>query len=95
MIDDCIFLTTRLDAKKFKISQIQFEAKSTPDQNAELLIKNYQKSMEFHPNVKWIIMCVQFLLSRPIILIQCISAHVVVFTTYSIYNRVKKVLIGL
>ena len=37
--------------KKFKISQIQFEAKSTPLKNALLLNKYFQKKKKFKPNL--------------------------------------------
>ena len=33
--------------KKFKISQIQFQAKATPDQNAELLSKLFKKTQKY------------------------------------------------
>ena len=37
--------------KKFKISQIQFQAKDTPSQNADLLDKLYKKTIKFKPNL--------------------------------------------
>ncbi len=37
--------------KKFKISQIQFQAKPTPKENAELLIKLFQQAQKFKPNL--------------------------------------------
>ncbi len=37
--------------KKIKISQIQFEAKSTPIENAELLKKYFEKTKKFKPNL--------------------------------------------
>ena len=37
--------------KKFKISQIQFQAKETPIQNAELLIKLFNKAKKYKPNL--------------------------------------------
>ena len=37
--------------KKFKISQIQFQAKSTPQENADILEKNYNKSLKFKPDL--------------------------------------------
>jgi len=37
--------------KKFKISQIQFEAKSTPEENSILLEKLFKKSLKFKPNL--------------------------------------------
>lgn len=37
--------------KKFKISQIQFQAKPTPKENAELLIKLFQQTQKFKPNL--------------------------------------------
>ena len=37
--------------KTIKISQIQFEAKSTPLENAKLLKKYFYKTKKFHPNI--------------------------------------------
>ena len=37
--------------KTIKISQIQFEAKSTPVKNAELLNKYFEKTKKFNPNL--------------------------------------------
>ena len=37
--------------KKIKISQIQFEAKSTPLENAKLLKKSFEKTKKFNPNL--------------------------------------------
>ena len=37
--------------KKFKISQIQFQAKDTPEENAELLLKLFSKTKKFKPNL--------------------------------------------
>ena len=37
--------------KKFKISQIQFQAKSTPQENAELLEKLFKKSQKYRPDL--------------------------------------------
>ena len=36
---------------KFKISQIQFQAKDTPNENAELLFKLYTKAKKFKPDL--------------------------------------------
>ena len=35
--------------KKFKISQIQFQAKATPIQNAELLVKLFKQAQRYKP----------------------------------------------
>ena len=37
--------------KKFKISQIQFQAKATPNQNAELLVKLFNQAQKYKPNL--------------------------------------------
>ena len=37
--------------KKLKISQIQFEAKATPFQNAILLEEYFEKTKKFKPNL--------------------------------------------
>ena len=37
--------------KKFKISQIQFQAKATPIQNAELLVKLFKQAQKYKPNL--------------------------------------------
>ena len=37
--------------KKFKISQIQFQAEATPDQNAKLLIKLFKQAQKYKPNL--------------------------------------------
>ena len=37
--------------KKFKISQIQFQAKATPEQNAKLLVKLFKQAKKFKPNL--------------------------------------------
>ena len=37
--------------KKIKISQIQFEAKSTPAANAKLLKKYFEKTKKFDPDL--------------------------------------------
>ena len=36
---------------KFKISQIQFQAKDTPNDNAALLFKLYTKAKKFNPDL--------------------------------------------
>ena len=37
--------------KKLRISQIQFQAKSTPDENAKLLETNFLKTRKFKPHL--------------------------------------------
>ena len=37
--------------KKLRISQIQFQAKSTPDENAKLLETNFLKTRKFKPDL--------------------------------------------
>ena len=37
--------------KKFKISQIQFQAKNTPDQNAKLLLNLFKKTKKYKPDL--------------------------------------------
>ena len=37
--------------KKFKISQIQFQAKSTPQENANLLESLFKKSQKYNPDL--------------------------------------------
>ena len=37
--------------KYFKISQIQFEGKSTPNENAEILENYFKKSLKFKPDL--------------------------------------------
>ena len=37
--------------KKFKISQIQFQAKTTPDENSKLLLNLFKKAQKYKPNL--------------------------------------------
>ena len=37
--------------KKFKISQIQFQAEATPNQNAQLLANLFKKAIKYKPNL--------------------------------------------